>query len=452
MAKKKSKKKKKHLIGKKEFIFNFLSLVFMISVGIYFGYRSLYYYSKQNMKQKEEANTLNGLIVNNNKVVSEGDGLHRDEQGYYFKGKVTNNYLVINNQLFRVLRVNTDNSVKVVGEYNVSSFMWGDDISYKDSNVRNWLEKNDNQLSGVYSSFFSGYDNYLIKTKCTEEILEKDKIVKGDTEYNDYFSIPSIRDYTLSGGKSGFLNNGNSFFLLGFSSDKENIYVDSEGAVSSCSTSDGFGIKVAFTIKGNTNCSGNGTIETPYSINFEGSKYLNSYVKLGDDIWVVYNENGDILRLALNDYIKKDGEEVLYKYSDFNSIFDLKDKNSLAFYLNNVYNKTLTYRDLLLDTDYYVGEISTDMNYNYYNIFNNKVTCKVGLLNIFDYIPNAVLTDYYYINTTSQVGSMEYVRLGNGELQEADVRDKKHIVPTISINKTVLTVGSGTVNDPYMVG
>ena len=47
---------------------------------------------------------------------------------------------------------------------------------------------------------------------------------------------------------------------------------------------------------------------------------------------------------------------------------------------------------------------------------------------------------------------MEYVRLGNGELQEADVRDKKHIVPTISINKTVLTVGSGTVNDPYMVG
>ena len=92
------------------------------------------------------------------------------------------------------------------------------------------------------------------------------------------------------------------------------------------------------------------------------------------------------------------------------------------------------------------------MNYNYYNIFNNKITCKVGLLNIFDYIPNAVLTDYYYINTTSQVGSMEYVRLGNGELQEADVREKKHIVPTISINKTVLTVGSGTINDTYMVG
>ena len=143
---------------------------------------------------------------------------------------------------------------------------------------------------------------------------------------------------------------------------------------------------------------------------------------------------------------------MLYKYSDFNSIFDLKDKNSLAFYLNNVYNKTLSYRDLLLDNDYYIGEISTDMNYSYYNIYNNTVNCKVGLLNIFDYIPNALLTDYYYINTTSQVGSMEYVRLGNGELQEVDVREKKHIVPTITINKTALTVGSGTVNDPYMVG
>ncbi len=66
--KKNKKAKKKHLLGTKEFIFNFLSLVAMIGVGIYFGYRSLYYYSKQNVKIKEEAMTLNGLIKENNSI------------------------------------------------------------------------------------------------------------------------------------------------------------------------------------------------------------------------------------------------------------------------------------------------------------------------------------------------------------------------------------------------
>ena len=38
----KKKKKEKHVLSKGEFAFNFLSLVAIIGVGIYFGYRSLY--------------------------------------------------------------------------------------------------------------------------------------------------------------------------------------------------------------------------------------------------------------------------------------------------------------------------------------------------------------------------------------------------------------------------
>ena len=66
--KKEKKKKPKHYIGIKEFLFNFFSLVFMIGVGIYFGYRSLYYYSKQNQKNRVEADTLNGFIIQHTAV------------------------------------------------------------------------------------------------------------------------------------------------------------------------------------------------------------------------------------------------------------------------------------------------------------------------------------------------------------------------------------------------
>ena len=47
------KKKQLHLIGKKEFIFNFFSLVIIIGIGLYFGARSMYYYSRQNMPNKD---------------------------------------------------------------------------------------------------------------------------------------------------------------------------------------------------------------------------------------------------------------------------------------------------------------------------------------------------------------------------------------------------------------
>ena len=84
MAKKK-KKKQRHLFGKKEFLFNFFSLLFIIVIGVYFGGRSLYYYSKQNMNKKIESQTLNGVVLQNNPITTE-DGLHQDGEGYYFKG------------------------------------------------------------------------------------------------------------------------------------------------------------------------------------------------------------------------------------------------------------------------------------------------------------------------------------------------------------------------------
>ena len=66
---KKKKKKSTHYYGPIEFSFNFISLVVVICIGLYFGGRSFYYYSLQNQKTRETAMTLNGLILSNNKLV-----------------------------------------------------------------------------------------------------------------------------------------------------------------------------------------------------------------------------------------------------------------------------------------------------------------------------------------------------------------------------------------------
>ena len=101
MAKKREKKKKqKKILSKAEFFFNIASLVIVIGIGIYFGVRSIYYYSKLNTQSKKEAGTLVEKVLENNDVTSEKNGFHQVEDGYLFVGTVENNYVNFNNKCF----------------------------------------------------------------------------------------------------------------------------------------------------------------------------------------------------------------------------------------------------------------------------------------------------------------------------------------------------------------
>lgn len=454
MSKKEKKKKEKHYIGKKEFIFDFLSLVIIIGIGIYFGYRSLYYYSKQNMKIKEEAQTLNGLIIQNNTVVKKDEvGLHQDTDGYYFKGKVENNYVMFFNQLYRVIRINDDNSVRMINEDISASFMWGEDSHYKKSNIWKFLNKQkDNNNSGIYLNTIPNYKNYLKETKYSEDKLLSGKVESSDKIIKDYGSLLTIKDYTIANGKESYLNNGKIFYLVGFDENKDNLYVEEDGSIQPGDSLEGFGIRSVITLKENTPVvSGNGSKDDPYVINTGNDKtYVNTYVKLGNDIWKVY-QDGENLKLNLNGYIKVGENELVRNYSLTNSVFNLNDRNNIAYYLNTDYLNSLSYNGILLDFSHNIGEISDDTGYSIDNIYGNVVNSKVGLLNIFDFISNSELENYFFVNTTSEVGSMQYDRYKNGLLEESDVREVKHIVPTISIAKSSIKNGKGTADDPYTV-
>lgn len=449
-----AKKKNKHLIGKKEFIFNFLSLIIVILIGVYFGARSFYYYSKQNMTIKKEAQTLNGLLINNNKTVTQGDGLYRDSLGYYFKGNVISNYVSYGNRLFRVISIGKNNTVKVVSEDLVASFMWGEDSSYATSNLKYWLDNNGEEHSGVYYDSLPNPSKFITKTSYREDILNKEKITETKNKYSDYVSTISISDYVRANGKSSYLNNGKIYYLLGLNGDKENLYVDEDGSVQGCSSLEGYGVRAVITFKANIKVvAGNGSKENPYVIDQgKDANYVDSYVKLGNDNFKVYQEDKNgLLKLYKYGYAVNNGVEIVRSYSKSSSLFDLNDRNNIAYFLNTAYLNSLSYANVLVDNYFYTGEISSETGYNYKNIYNNFVTCKVGLLNIFDYVSNNAFNDYFHMNTTSTVGSMQYNTYSNGLLEEADVDEGKHIVPVISISKNSIKGGTGKLNDPYVV-
>lgn len=436
-------------LTKKELIFNIISLSLIIIIGLYFGIRSFYYYGKQNKKVDNANTTLAEKLMNSNKLTKEKNGWHQDEDGYYFKGQVGNNYVRFANRNFRVVRVNNDNTVKLVSEDITSIFMWGDNIKYKNSNLNNWLNKTDKKHSGVYYNTIPKVNEFLVKTKYSEDKLSGSKVKDNKTSYKDYVTTLTIKDYITAGGKNSYLNTGNYYWLIGHDKDKMNLYVNEEGEVESSPNSEAYGVKVVITLGDKTTISeGDGSKDNPYVVNQNSdTNYVNKYVKLGNDTYIVSSDKDNKLKLVSDNYINND---IKMSFSKTTSGFNLMDFTSLAYYLNNTYYNTLSYKDKLLDIDNYTGELNNDAGLEYSNIFKSSIPSKIGLLNMFDYNPTD-LTDFYLVNSPSTATTMAYVYNKLGMLEEDEIINEKHVVTTIMISKKSIKKGDGTKEKPYTV-
>lgn len=452
--KKEKKKKEKRLLTTPQFIFCLISLLFALGVGLYYGGRSFYYYSLQNAKKVETANTLNGLVLGSNYVQQEGDGLHQNTDGYYFKGKVENNYVRFANRLFRIISINNDESVKLVSNDLVASFFWGKETDYNKSNLRLWLT---DDVNGIYNATIPYREHFLVKTNFTIDKLTDSNVEKGDEVYSDYVTTLSLYDYNLAGGKSSYLYDGKMHYLLGTNEDNEVLYTTEDGSILSCDGLEGYGIKSVITLKTNTPVkSGDGTKDNPYVIEqLSKTNYVDAYVKLGEDMWKVSHDvQGEVIRLYKVGYVTMNGQDYSARYSDKSCNFDSGNGNNIANYLNYGYYNSLSYKNVIVDSAFNLGEFSEDTDYLYLSIYNKINYYHVGLLNIFDYVSENSLNNYYNLNTTSNVGGIQYVKYSNGFIEEVDVKEARLFVPVISIKRTSINAnsGDGSLLNPYTVG
>ena len=448
----KRKKKTRKPLKNWEMFFCVGSLLLMVVAGVYYGYRSLFYYSKQNYRLSAEAATLKSRVTNDNSLVKDGDGLHQDTDGYYFKGNSVNNYIKYSNRLFRIIRINNNDTIKVISDDIGTSFMWGVDSKYDNSNVNHWLDNTNNKNSGVYYNTLAGIDKLTVKTEYTIDSLNKDKVVPGKDKYKSSVTTLGIKDYIDAGGKNSFLNISKAFWVLGYQ-DEQNLYVSPEGSIEETNTYESYGVRAVITLKKNISVvSGNGTKDDPYIINQENYKNdVDNYVKLGNDLWKINVDSKEgYYTMYAADYLKI-GDVITSPYDlEGNVIFDSNERKNIGYFLNHNYYDTLTYRDLLLPTPWKIGEISLDNDYIYYKNFDNEDLAKVGLLNIFDYY-SGELDDFFYLNNTGEVSDMVFIHNREGYLEEDGVDEYRKVVPCISISKNRIKGGTGTKEDPYRV-
>ena len=439
----KNKKKRKLNIQK---IFNLVSFMFILACCIFYGGRLLKLHLENN--HTEETKLLADYIKDNNKDNENFKNINGD---HYFEGTDINNYIRYSNLTWRIIRVNSNNSITAVLNNSITSLA-AVHSDYKESYINTWLNSSDKEYNGILQNNLNNSNKYLTYTNTCNDIIDDTKNVTCKEKLEDTFiTVPSLSDYVNTGGQKGFMNNEEYYYLINSNKENKIWYVDNSGKVGTSDGTDIIGVKPVITIKNSTSLiSGDGSENNPYTIEEENGLF-GSYVKLGNDIWRIYNVENDNIKLSLDSYLTLNDEEIKYKYSN-NGYYHNDTKNgTLAHYLKNTYLPTLDYQDIINETKYSNGLYNNTNNFDYTKVLKTTVDTKIAILSIGDIILNPTNTNYYISTGISEESNLIYVMKNDFKLYTKVGTTNLKIIPVISINKNLLTTGTGTIENPLEV-
>ncbi len=397
---------------KKYYLILLICVILILSILIYFII---------NLVGSNKLNNKNN--ISNNISLKEED-IYYDEDAKIFKGENPNNYLYFSNILWRIISINKDGSLDVTTDNSINIL----------KNVNYDVNKYVNDI------FLSSIDKkYLDRVSYCNDIISKIEKVECKNIYTkDYVRLLSIEDIINSN------DNGNSYLLNNLDYWLNNRYdnkpfVINSNKITNDSNDKAYGVRPVIRLNSSTIIkSGNGTIDNPYIVSEDNTGMkVGSYIKLDNDLWIVYEVNKNKANLAL-----VNGLSGVKVFGD-NSGFNVDKEGSIAYYLNNDYLDSLSYKDMLISNEWKTGKYID----SYDNVDKNIVSTKVGMLSVKDLKLVNNKWGYYLITPSNE----EEVYIYNTDNFISKTNYLHNIVPTISIKNNYKLNGLGTKDNPFEV-
>lgn len=439
-----------------------LNVLVLLLIVAFYGTRMIKYYLKENGKSNDKDNIvlLVDTVLKKQSYVDLTKGLIFDEEKneYRYLGEVDDNYLEYSGILYRIIGIDKEKNIKVISDKSVTMMYSGLEKGYDKSYVNKWLNYDkDVSGSGVYENNIKESVNYLSSTYYCEDIIDDIKNITCDKNTTNYkITLLSLYDYYKAGGKSSFLNNGETFYLGTLNKDNHNYYITSDGEVSINEISTRtYAVRPVITIiSSSVLLSGKGTKDDPYKIleikpsTLEDTT-INTYVSFSNQVFKVIDNSTDATKVALNGVIKENDIDVVKSFGGKNNKYS-NSKNTVGYYLNNTYLKTLDSKNII-KSNWYIGALSLD-NLDYSNEKNTKVNLSVGMLSLGDMF----VGDINNVLTLSRgIESDQIINVINkeGNFYGDFITSKYNVRPALYLNNELkITGGNGTFDAPYELG
>ncbi len=408
------KTKRKVKAGAVQTLFCIISAIFLLGCIGFYGYRFIKYYRIYNPKVDSGDGSVllaKDIVGKSEFATDEEDGLFSSSGNYIYKGAVNNNYLKYNNMMWRIVRINQDNSLDIILDDYITLLPWNSSVTeFKKSDLYNYLNKD----------FLDLLDkDMLVKTSfCTDKIESLTSITCENQEMEGYVKLLDVANFlnSVNKSKSYLASEEEIFWLSDYGVDK--VWHTNGVNVSQSEVGTFYEIRPMVRLKSTTiYTSGDGTIEKPFVVDKEDKLKVGSKVKLGEDTWIVYDNTSDIklmLEKPLEKQMEYDSEKLTYKDS------------SAMKYLNETYLNSLSYKDMLIETTWYTGAYKESIS----DIKSDSVKAKVGIPNLLDIKFDSKVNGYF--TSTSQE---DRILVYENPLRPGRVTTYRSVRPCIAISK-----------------
>ena len=415
---KKRKKVKIIKAPKIQTIFCIISIVFILGCCFFYGTRLVKYYKVFNPKSEtgEVLANLSSKIISSSSIVYEGDGLYINNGSYIYKGDYVNNYILVSNMLFRIVKINNDKTIDIVLDEYINKLEYDKELTnYLDSSINEYLEE----------KFLTSLDKTLLTTTniCTYTISLLSEIKCDKVDSSKYVRLLGISDFlnSMNDEKTYLVSDNDNLWLYNHS--EKGIWHTKGVSISNSNVDSIYGIKPVITLKNSTvYISGDGTLNNPYQIS-ENEKNIGvgTYLDINDDIYIVY-EVGE-------DYLKVESNRVLKDKLIFDKTSNSYENSSLKEYLEDTYLESLNYKSILKEVNF------------------NDVKSTIGILSLNDLKFNSALENYFLSDTKDK-----NIYLYNSSILATKVNNKRNVRPCLGLKKDLKIIsGNGSKLAPFIV-
>ncbi len=430
------------LISRKDRKVIFLQRLFLIlSLICIFTFIVTYFCVRDNDNNKnneivEESETFVNALTSD--VVTTGEGLYKVENSHIYKGENVSNYIVYDNYLWRIIKIDSNGSLYLVLDDIATVLAYGNSSDYETSYIKMWLNKTLDDHSGIFQNTMN-----TSSLKSVSWCLDGDKCKLKSSSL--FYGLLNIDDYNNSiVDEKSYLNIGSSFWTSTKNSISDLTCIDSDGKVSTCKSTSIHGVRPVIAINiGNNEVLGEGTKENPYSYSKNSNIHVGSYISYSDRLWKVISINNNSYQLILKDSLTVNNNN-LFIFSDSYNKFVPSEEGGLAYYLNHDFYNTLNNK-YIIESTWYTGEYNSSSDFDYTNVYSDSILANVGLLNI-----GSMYSNNTYTITPSTEGNVYIVK--NGSLESISIKESYEVKPSIYIKNTVsFESGDGSLNSPYLV-
>lgn len=271
-----------------------------------------------------------------------------NETNGYYKGQAENNYVKFNNMIFRIIKVNDDDTVTIASNELLASVDYTNNGRFEDSSLDSWLN------DYFYNLLEKKYQNLITSSSWCDSVLSTEQYMATECSRESAkrnVGILSIEDYnnTLDNGVS-FLDYKGIVWYANLDSNNNpwtmtNLF-DYPLKSEPMNKEYLFNVRPAVTLKKNTKIlDGDGSVNDPYILVSNASARRNTnvnerqvgeYISYSGYTWRIAGFKDDTTEIIMTGVVKADSQEVQISYNnDGNKVYNPNQEGNIGYQVIN---------------------------------------------------------------------------------------------------------------------